>query len=68
MLLTVLKDRNLPSLYAKDSSKAKRGNIISADGFHLATTKKLYKAIVNTRYIDPEKKNFLYSFLAYTQE
>jgi cell division protein FtsI (penicillin-binding protein 3) len=55
MLLTVLKSRNLPSLYTKDSSRAQRGSIISADGFHLATTKKLYKAVVNTHYIDPQK-------------
>ncbi|WP_457743641.1 peptidoglycan D,D-transpeptidase FtsI family protein [Sulfurimonas sp.] len=56
MLLTVLKSRHTPSLYAIDSSKASRGSIISADGFHLATTKKLYKAIVDTRYIDPDKR------------
>ena len=56
MLLTVLKSRDLPSLYAYESSKAQRGNIISADGFHIATTKKLYKAIVNNYYIDPQKK------------
>jgi len=55
MLLTVLKSRNLPSLYTKNSSKAQRGSIISADGFHIATTKKLYKAVVNTYYIDPQK-------------
>ena len=46
----------MPSLYAMQSSKASRGTIISADGFHLATTKKLYKAVVDTRYIDPQKK------------
>ena len=57
MLLTVVKSRHLPSTYAKDSSRAIRGSIISADGFHLATTKKLYKAVVNTRYIDPDKKD-----------
>ncbi len=56
MLVTVLKSRHLPSQYAKETSKAQRGSIISKDGFHLATTKKLYKAVVNTRYIDPEKK------------
>jgi len=56
MLLTVIKSRHLPSLYTKNSSKAQRGSIISADGFHIATTKKLYKAMVNTHYIDPEKK------------
>jgi cell division protein FtsI (penicillin-binding protein 3) len=56
MLLTVIKSRHTPSLYAQESSKAHRGSIISADGFHIARTKKLYKAVVNTRYIDPEKK------------
>ena len=56
MLMSAVKPRHTPSLYAKESSKAGRGNIISADGFHLATTKKLYKAVVNTRYIDPDKK------------
>ncbi|WP_373004644.1 peptidoglycan D,D-transpeptidase FtsI family protein [Sulfurimonas sp.] len=55
MLLTVLKSRDLPSLYTKDSSKAQRGSIISADNFHIATTIKLYKAVVNTHYIDPQK-------------
>lgn len=56
MLINVIKSRNLPSLIAKESSRAQRGSIISADGFHIATTKKLYKAVVNTRYIDPDKK------------
>lgn len=56
MLTLVIKPRNLPSLYAKDSSKAMRGNIISADGFTIASTTKLYKAVVNTKYIDPLKK------------
>jgi len=56
MFFTAFNPRHMPSLYAMESSKAKRGSIISADGFHIATTKKLYKAVVNTRYIDPEKK------------
>ena len=56
MLLNVLKYRDLPSLYKKSTSKAQRGSIVSADGFHIATTKKLYKAVVNTRYINPQKK------------
>jgi cell division protein FtsI (penicillin-binding protein 3) len=67
MLLTVLKSRDLPSLYAYESSKAQRGNIISADGFHIATTKKLYKAIVNNYYIDPQKKElFIQLFSIYS--
>ena len=56
MLLTTLNPRDLPSLYTKESSKAVRGSIISADGFHIASTVKLYKAVVNTHYIDPKKR------------
>ena len=67
MLIIVMKSRHLPSLYAQNSSKAERGNIISADGFHIATTKKLYKAVVNTRYIDPQKKElFIQLFSIYS--
>ncbi len=67
MLVTILKSRNLPSQYATNSSKAHRGSIISADGFHLATTKKLYKAVVNTRYIDPQKEElFIALFSIYS--
>ena len=67
MLSTVVKSRHLPSLYNKTSSKAERGNIISADGFHLATTKKLYKAVVNNRYIDPQKEDlFVQLFSIYS--
>ncbi|DAB29665.1 MAG TPA: peptidoglycan glycosyltransferase [Sulfurimonas sp. UBA12504] len=67
MLLNVLKSRDLPSLYTSDSSKAARGSIISADGFHVATTIKLYKAVVNTHYIDPEKRElFIELFSIYS--
>lgn len=67
MLFTILKPRHLPSLYTKESSRAIRGSIISADGFHLATTKKLYKAVVNNYYIDPQKKElFIELFSIYS--
>ena len=67
MLLTVIKPRHLPSLYAKESSRAERGSIISADNFHIATTKKLYKAVVDTRYIDPQKRElFIKLFSIYS--
>lgn len=67
MLSTTLNSRHLPSLYTKKSSKAERGSIISADGFHIATTKKLYKAVVNNRYIDPDKKElFIQLFSIYS--
>lgn len=67
MLITTLKSRHLPSLYTEKSSKSERGSIISADGFHIATTKKLYKAVVNNRYIDPQKEElFIELFSIYS--
>ncbi len=68
MLITTIKYRDLPSLYAQNSSKASRGSIISADGFHIATTTKLYKAVVNTYYIDPQKRElFIKLFSIYSE-
>ena len=67
MLSTTLKQRHLPSLYTKKTSKAERGSIISQDGFHIAETKKLYKAVVNNRYIDPQKEDlFIELFSIYS--
>jgi len=67
MFLTTVKSRKIPSLYTSESSTSKRGSIISADGFHLATTKKLYKASVDTRYIDPQKEDlFVQLFSIYS--
>lgn len=68
MLLITLRSRDLPSIYTKESSRAVRGSIISADGFHIATTNKLYKAVVNSEYIDPQKKElFIELFSIYAE-
>lgn len=48
-------DRRLPRLEHSEVNHALRGNIVSADGFKIATSQKLYKAIVDTRNIDPKK-------------
>jgi cell division protein FtsI (penicillin-binding protein 3) len=48
-------DRRLPNLSHKELDFASRGSIISSDGFKVATSKKLYKASVDTRNIDPDK-------------
>lgn len=67
IFFTIVKPRHTPSLFAQTTSKSHRGDIISADGFHLATTQKLYKAVVNTRYIDPDKKElFIQLFSIYS--
>lgn len=67
MLYTALHDRKLPSIYSEENAKAQRGAIISADGYHIATTQKLYKAVVNTRNIDPNKEElFVQLFSIYS--
>lgn len=67
MLYTALHQRAIPSIYSEETSKAQRGSIISADGFHIATTQKLYKAVVNTHNIDPQKEElFIQLFSIYS--
>lgn len=49
-------DRKIPTLESSHVESAIRGAIISRDHFTLASSKKLYKAVVNTHNIDPGKK------------
>jgi len=66
-LYTVVHKRHLPSLFTSENRKAERGEILSADGFRIATTQQLFKAVVNTRNIDPDKKElFVKLFSIYT--
>lgn len=59
--------RHTPRLYTSSTTKAMRGSILSADGFHIATTRKLYKATVDTRSIDPGKRElFVQLFSIYS--
>jgi len=68
MLYTALHQRDIPSIYSEETSKAQRGSIVSADGFHIATTQKLYKAVVNTKNIDPAKEElFIQLFSIYSE-
>ncbi len=48
--------RRLPTLIRKEVNHALRGDVVSRDGFRVATSKKLYKVMVDTRNIDPGKK------------
>ncbi len=64
---TVVHERSTPSLFTSDETRAERGEIISADGFHIATTQQLYKAVVNTNNIDPNKRElFIKLFSIYS--
>lgn len=67
MFYTAVHERDIPSIYSEENAKAQRGTIISADGFHIATTQKLYKVVVNTRNIDPKKEElFIQLFSIYS--
>ncbi len=60
-------NRKLPKLIISESDKALRGSILSAQDFKIATSKKLYKAAVDTRNIDPDKKElFIELFSLYS--
>ncbi len=61
-------ERKLPTLETTKIDTAIRGSIISRDGFTLAGSKKIYKAIVNTHNIDPNKKElFIKLFSIYSK-
>ncbi len=63
----VIEDRRLPSLIAQDRNRAIHGAIVSADGYQVAYSNKLYKVEVNTRCIDPKKKElFIRLFSIYS--
>ncbi|MCI5968912.1 peptidoglycan D,D-transpeptidase FtsI family protein [Helicobacter sp.] len=60
-------ERTLPNLQTKRVESAIRGNIYSSDGFLLASSKKVYKAVVNTYNINPQKKElFINLFSIYS--
>jgi cell division protein FtsI (penicillin-binding protein 3) len=62
-------DRRLPRLYKKEIDSALRGGIISKEGYSVARSKKLYKAVVDTRNINPDKKElFLRLYSLYSGE
>lgn len=64
---TISEKRTLPSLRATKNELAVRGNIISQDNFNLVSSKKIYKASIDTRYLDPNKKElFLNLFSIYS--
>ena len=57
----------LKTKIVKLENKAVRGEIISADNFVLACSTKLFRAEINTRSIDPKKKNlFIKLFSIYS--
>ncbi len=48
-------NKKLPQLRISEDDKAIRGDILSRNNFTLSTSKKLYKATIDTRNINPDK-------------
>jgi len=64
---TLSERRTLPSLEGEKKELASRGNIISKDNFKLVSSKKIYKAGIDIRYLNPEKQElFLKLFSIYS--
>lgn len=71
LLLSVSKTisdyRRLPTLQSEKKELSVRGDIISADNFKIASSKKLYKASIDTRHLAEDKKElFLQLFSIYS--
>lgn len=59
--------RRLPSLETSKKELSVRGDIISKDNFKITTSKKIYKASIDTRHLDPNKKElFIKLFSIYS--
>ncbi|MDR1554856.1 MAG: penicillin-binding protein 2 [Campylobacteraceae bacterium] len=50
-------DRDLPNFKASETKTALRGVILSQDNYTLAATKRLYEVSIDTRNLDPNKKD-----------
>ncbi len=64
---TINSNRHTYNKFSTIRDRAIRGSIISADGYFLSYSQKLYRAEVNTRSIDPKKKDlFINLFSIYS--
>jgi cell division protein FtsI (penicillin-binding protein 3) len=67
ILFTINSDRHIKNKYATIKNRAMRGSIVSADGYLVSYSQKLFRAEVNTRSIDPRKKDlFINLFSIYS--
>ncbi len=64
---TIHKERRLPTATTTVHDRSLRGNIISSDGYTLASSKKSYEASIRAESIDPDKKElFIKLFSLYS--
>ncbi|MGB5792861.1 peptidoglycan D,D-transpeptidase FtsI family protein [Poseidonibacter sp.] len=64
---TISEYRNMPTLESQKNELSVRGDIISADNFKISSSKKLYRASIDTRYLAKDKRElFLELFSIYS--
>lgn len=64
---TIKDNRDLPSLMTTKKDLGVRGNIYSSDDFKIGTSRKIYSASVDTRSLEPNKKElFITLFSIYS--
>ncbi len=64
---TAFKSRHTPKLRIEETNRASRGGIVTEDNVCIAYSQKLYKAMVNTHNIDPDKRElFIKLFSIYS--
>ncbi len=67
VLLTIQDKRRLPNLESSKKELAIRGNVLSEDNFKISSSLKLYKATIDTRFLDLNKKDlFIKLFSIYS--
>jgi len=67
IIITINSDRHIKNKIAVVKNRAMRGSIVSADGYLLSYSQKLFRAEVNTLSIDPRKKDlFINLFSIYS--
>ncbi len=67
VIFTINSDRHTDNKFSSIKNRAIRGSIISADGYMLSYSQKLFRAEVNTLSIDPKKKDlFINLFSIYS--
>jgi len=67
VFVTISDKRRLPNLQSSKKELAIRGNILSEDNFKISSSTKLYKATIDTRFLDTNKKDlFIKLFSIYS--
>ena len=65
---TITEYRHIPTLQSEKKELSVRGDIVSSDNFKIASSKKLYKASIDTRHLSEDKTElFLQLFSIYSK-